>query len=73
MTEDERSAEQALIRAALSFDSVMAEFEGDMGSCGEHLDGLFTACDRLRKAREAAVRAPERHGISDWEKMSGDY
>jgi hypothetical protein len=58
MGSPEADAEQRVIREALSFDSCMAEFEGEMAACGEHLDGLFTACDALRKVRNAAVANP---------------
>lgn len=42
-------AKGRLIRAALRFDSCMAEFEGDPAACGGHLDDLYSACDALRK------------------------
>jgi hypothetical protein len=47
-----QSAMNAVIDAAVAYSDCAAEF-GDPGYCGEALQEVWTAVDRLRKAQEA--------------------
>ena len=47
---DRLMALEPVARAALRLDSCASEFDGDMGICGEYLDGLWTACGAYRSA-----------------------
>lgn len=41
---------QSVITAAVALSKAAAEFRGDLSCCGEHLDALQKACDRLDAA-----------------------
>jgi hypothetical protein len=45
-------AKEAVVNAARRFSDCAAEFDGDLSACGEHIDALWTAVDRLKKAEE---------------------
>lgn len=50
--------EAAVIRAARSLDACASEFGLESGCCGEHLDALWTALDRLRASDEPDIGPP---------------
>ena len=45
-------AKEAVVHAARRFSDCAAEFDGDLSACGEHIDALWTAVDRLKKVEE---------------------
>ena len=53
-TGEMQSAMNAVINAARRFSDCAAEFEGDLDYCGEYVDALWEAVDRLKKAEMMA-------------------
>jgi hypothetical protein len=52
-TDEMQAAMNAVINAARRFSDCAAEFDGDLSCCGECIDALWTAVDRMKKAEEA--------------------
>jgi hypothetical protein len=53
MGETTRAAEIAVINAAKRYSDCASEFDGELSYCGELLNALWTAVDRLKQAEDA--------------------